>query len=154
MIGDPHVVTRILAIPALTKLVFLDTNILMYAADRGGQEVEKAKIAREIIRQEDYCTSGQVLAEFFYNVTRKGTHVMSSALALGWVRQIALKPCQAIDSQLVEAAIGLSTRNQISYWDGAIIAAAERLGARLLYTEDLNHNQIYGTVTARNPFLS
>jgi predicted nucleic acid-binding protein len=55
---------------------------------------------------------------------------------------------------LVEAAIGLSTRYQISYWDGAIIAAAERLGAKLLYTEDLNHNQIYGTVTARNPFLS
>jgi len=152
--GDPLVVTRILAIAALTKLVFLDTNILMYAADRGGQEIEKAKIAREIIQKEDYCTSGQVLAEFFYNVTRKGTHVMSSALALGWVRQIAFKPCQAIDSQLVEAAIELSTRYQISYWDGAIIAAAERLGARLLYTEDLNHNQTYGTVIARNPFLS
>jgi predicted nucleic acid-binding protein len=37
--------------------------------------------------------------------------------------------------------------------DGAVIAAAERLGATTLYTEDLNHRQHCGSVQAINPFL-
>ncbi len=49
--------------------------------------------------------------------------------------------------------IEASIRHEISYWDGAIIAAAESLGASILYTEDLNHGQHYGSVRAVNPFL-
>ena len=36
----------------------------------------------------------------------------------------------------------------------AIIAAAERLRARVIYSEDLNHGQTYGSVRVENPFLS
>jgi predicted nucleic acid-binding protein len=43
---------------------------------------------------------------------------------------------------------------QLSYWDAAIIAAAEALGARDLYSEDMNHGQIYGSVRVINPFNS
>ncbi len=41
---------------------------------------------------------------------------------------------------------------QIQYWDAAILVAAMRLGARVLYTEDLNHGQTYGSVRVENPF--
>ena len=41
---------------------------------------------------------------------------------------------------------------RISYWDAALIAAAERLDAPILYTEDLNHDQLYGSVRVVNPF--
>ena len=54
---------------------------------------------------------------------------------------------------LIKVAIEISWRYRISYWDGAILAAAERLGAEVLYTEDLNHGQAYGTVRVINPFL-
>ena len=46
----------------------------------------------------------------------------------------------------------MSVRFKISYWDGAIIAAAEALGAETLYTEDLNDGQLYGSVRVENPF--
>ena len=49
--------------------VFLDTNILLYAAlgrDHAGHRWERA---REIVLSEDYCTSCQVLAEFYETVT-------------------------------------------------------------------------------------
>ncbi len=36
---------------------------------------------------------------------------------------------------------------------GAIVAAAEALGAETLFSEDLNHGQRYGPVQVRNPFL-
>jgi predicted nucleic acid-binding protein len=144
----------ILGILALTGEVFLDTNILLYAALGMDDSPEKWAISRQILLEGKFATSGQVLSEFYSNAIRKGRSPISKSEALNWVRQLALKPCQAIDSQLVEQAIGFSDRYQISYWDGAIIAAAHRLGAKIVLTEDLNHNQNYGTVTARNPFLS
>lgn len=59
-----------------------------------------------------------------------------------------------IDADLVRRAVALSHRHVISYWDAALIAAAERLDAPVLYTEDLNHGQLYGSVRVVNPFRS
>jgi len=72
--------------------------------------------------------------------------------ALEWIEQFEAFPCLAIDADLVKIAIEISERFQISYWDGAIVAAAEALGAKKLYSEDLNHGQRYGSVWAYNPF--
>lgn len=133
--------------------VFLDTNILLYAAlgrTHAGSRLERA---REIVLTEDYCTSAQVLAEFYHNAIRKGLRPLSPDKAREWVRVIALKPCQAVTPDVVVAGIDNARRYQLSYWDGAIIAAAEKIGARLLYSEDLSHGQTYGSVRVENPFL-
>ncbi len=133
--------------------IFLDTNILLYAAlgrTHAGHRLERA---REIVLTEDYCTSGQVLAEFYHNAIRKGPKPISPERAREWVRIIALKPCQPVTPEVVLAGIDHARRYQLSYWDGAIIAAAERLGAKVVYSEDLNHGQTYGSVRVENPFL-
>jgi predicted nucleic acid-binding protein len=133
--------------------VFLDTNILLYAAlgqEHAGRRWERA---REIALTEDYCTSGQVLAEFYNVATRKGVPPLTSDQAREWIRVIALKPCQPITPEVVVAGIDNARRYQISYWDGAIIAAAEKIGAKVLYSEDLSHGQIYGSVRVENPCL-
>ena len=134
--------------------VFLDTNVLLYAAlgrDHAGHRWERA---REIVLAEDYCTSGQVLAEFYNNATRKGASPLTQDRAREWVRVVAMKPCQPITPEVVVSGIDHARRYQLSYWDGAIIAAAERLRARVIYSEDLNHGQTYGSVRVENPFLS
>ncbi len=133
--------------------VFLDTNILLYAALGREESPEKFVSARRIVLEEDYSTSGQVLAEFFTNVIRKGARPLSRDEALKWVTVISRKPCQPVDANIVKSGIEMSVRYKISYWDGAIVAAAERLGATTLYTEDFNHEQTYGSVTAINPFI-
>jgi predicted nucleic acid-binding protein len=61
-------------------------------------------------------------------------------------------PVAVVDAGLARIAIDISTRYQISYWDAAIIAAAESLGAAVLYSEDLSHGQAYGTVRVHDPF--
>jgi predicted nucleic acid-binding protein len=66
---------------------------------------------------------------------------------------LADQPGIATDEVIVKRGIEISVRYQISYWDGAIIAAAEALGAKTLYSEDLSHGQTYGDVEVRNPFL-
>lgn len=133
--------------------IFLDTNILLYAALGRKHAGDRLERAREIVLTEDYCTSGQVLAEFYHNVIRKGPKPLTPDKAREWVRVIAMKPCQPITPEVVLAGIDHARRYQLSYWDGAIIAAAERLSARVVYSEDLNHGQTYGSVRVENPFL-
>ncbi len=133
--------------------VFLDTNVLLYAALGRNHAGHRWERAREIVLTEDYCTSGQVLAEFYNNAVRKSATPLSPDKAREWVRVVAMKPCQPITPEVVVAGIDNARRYQISYWDGAIIAAAERLGAKILYSEDLSHGQTYGSVRVENPFL-
>ena len=101
-----------------------------------------------------FGTSGQVLAEFYVNAQRKGARPLTQAEAQEWVVRLSKKPFQPIDYRVVKGGIDNASRHRISYWDGAIIAAAERLGARVVYSEDLNHGQTYGSVRVENPFLT
>ena len=136
----------------MTVRYFLDTNVLVYAAI--GTEVDdwKRKRALDLMLPANFGTSGQVLQEFFVTVTRKGKRPLSLIDAAYWVERLAILPLVPTDATLVKLAIQAVQRHQVSYWDGAIIAAAEMLGAPILYTEDLNHGQAYGSVKAINPF--
>jgi len=59
-----------------------------------------------------------------------------------------------LTADLVRAAIQLHRRFQLGYWDAAIIAAAQQLGCRTVYSEDLNAGQNYDGVTVVNPFAA
>ena len=132
--------------------VFFDTNVLVYAAVGTGKDESKRKRALDLIQSEDFGTSAQVLQEFFVTVVKKASRPLSAAQALEWIEQWAAFPCQPIDRELVQIAVGLSERFTISYWDAAILAAAEALGSRIVYSENLNDGQQYGEVRVINPF--
>jgi len=136
----------------MTASVFLDTNVLVYAAVGTGQDRRKRKRALELIESEDFATSAQVLQEFFVTVVRKASRPLSAAQAMEWIDQFTAFPCQATDHQLVRIAIERSERYAISYWDSAILVAAEALGVQTVYSEDLNDGQRYGRVRVVNPF--
>jgi predicted nucleic acid-binding protein len=131
---------------------FLDTNVLVYAAAGGGPDEAKRRRALELIDQEDFGLSAQVLQEFFVTVVRKIARPLSAGHALEWIEQLAVFPCLPIDAALVKIAVEASERYRISYWDASIVAAARELGAKTLYTEDLGDGQRYGGLVARNPF--
>ena len=131
---------------------FLDTNILLYAASRNQAQSLKKTKAIDLLDSGKFGISAQVLQEFYANATRKGDDKMSPGVALEWLERLEMFPCIAVDTALVKRAVAMSERYRISYWDGAIIAAAEALGAPVLYTEDLNSGQLYGSVRAINPF--
>jgi len=134
--------------------VFLDTNILVYAVTGDDEEQSKRKRVLEIIEAEDFAISAQVLQEFYVTVTRKLAKPLTPEQALAWIEELEVFPCVAIEASLVKIAIEISVRYQTSYWDGAILAAAESIGVPRLYSEDLNHGQRYGTVEVLNPFLA
>ena len=106
-----------------------------------------------MITSGDAGLSAQVLAEFYTAAQKPAGAGLTGEEAAAWVERLAVFPCVEIDARLVGHAISLSQRFRISYWDAAILAAAERLGAETVYSEDLSHGQTYGAVRVVNPFL-
>lgn len=131
---------------------FLDTNILIYAAYPLAGERWKQAIALDLIEEQRFATSPQVMFEFLNVTTRKRKPGLPLASARVWLSEIARREVVRTGSELVVAAIELAERYKIVFWDGAILAAAEQAGARTLYTEDLNDGQFYGSVQVINPF--
>jgi len=132
---------------------FLDTNVLIYAVASDPAAAHKREAAMTLIEQKDFALSAQVLQEFYVTVTRKLEKPLSPVQAMEWIEQWEAFPCVGIDAALVKVAIELSERYRISYWDAAVIAAAELAGAEIVYSEDLNDGQHYGRVMVRNPFF-
>jgi predicted nucleic acid-binding protein len=137
----------------MTVEAFLDTNVLVYAATGSGKDQPKRDKAQKLISSLDFGTSAQVLQEFYVTTVKKAARPLSAADALQWIEQLSELPCQPVDHRLVRIAIEYSGRYRLSYWDAAIVASAEALGARTLYSEDLNHGQFFGRLQVVNPFL-
>ncbi len=135
----------------MTADSFLDTNVLVYAVSGSKEEAVKRERALALL-EEDFGTSAQVLQEFYVTVARKIEIPLSPEKALEWIEQFNAFPCLAIDTALVKIAIETSERYRISYWDGAIISAAQIMGTNTVFSEDLNHLQHYGSVQVINPF--
>jgi predicted nucleic acid-binding protein len=131
---------------------FLDTNVLVYAATGTQAERAKREKAQALIASENFGISTQVLQEFYVTATRKARIKMPPNLALEWMEQLDGRPCVIVDPDIVKLAAAISIRYRISYWDGAILAAAEALGAGVVYSEDLQHKQKYRTLRIENPF--
>lgn len=132
---------------------FLDTNVLVYAIDNDPAGLAKKKAAMELLEQADFGLSAQVLQEFYVTVTRKIKARLSPDEALAYLDQLEVFSAVPVDVALITEGIRNSVKYQISYWDGAILAAAGRLGSKTVYSEDLNHGQRYGDVKVVNPFI-
>jgi predicted nucleic acid-binding protein len=134
---------------------FVDTNVLLYAASAAQRYPAKHAKAWHILKTVELAISAQVLAEFYVNAQKSKPHQipLSRLETARWIDQLCQFTVVAVDQDVVQNAIRDSQRYQISYWDAALIAAAEVVAAPILYTEDLNHGQFYGSVQVINPFL-
>ncbi len=90
----------------------------------------------------------------YHQATRLGrAGALSRWQALEFIDSIGHFPLHDVTIDLFRAGAAISGRFQLSYWDGAILAAARALGRDVLYSEDLNAGQNYDGVLAVNPFL-
>ena len=131
--------------------IFLDTNILLYAASGVASERTKRATARELLARNGVGLSVQVLAEFYVNATAKLKLPEDQVIRV--LQSFDEYPVLPVDEGIFWAALAIRKRYQISYWDGAIVAAAVELGCTKIFSEDLNHGQIYAGVQVINPFL-
>jgi predicted nucleic acid-binding protein len=134
------------------SLGFADTNVLVYTFDpsQGEKHLIAAGICRELLEQDCLCLSTQVLQELYVTLTRKARVPVESALSV--LDDLSQWPVFTVDYRAIRDAIVTARDFRLYFWDSLLAAAANRLGATALLTEDLNHGQIIAGVEVRNPF--
>lgn len=130
----------------------MDTNILIWAAEGKPNDTRKSARARALVLDQVFGVSAQSIAEFV-NAATKARIALPPDQVDNWIDYLASMPFTVLDQELVRRGVWLARRYRIQYYDAALIAAAERLGAPIFYSEDLGHDQLYGDVRVINPFL-
>jgi predicted nucleic acid-binding protein len=132
---------------------FLDTNVLVYADDARDRTKQRKAIdlIAQLGRKRSAVVSTQVLQEYF--VTTTGKLKTAVARAQRKIELFGRVDLVTIDLPMILTAIDLHRLHAIPLWDGLIVAAAQRGGCAVLYTEDLDHGRKYGPVQIVNPFL-
>jgi predicted nucleic acid-binding protein len=133
---------------------FLDTNILVYAADIGAGI--KREIALDLLERagtnRTACLSLQVLQEYYVTVTRKLG--MPKRDALGHVERLGRWRVHRPSVGDVIAACEAHGRQPLSFWDAMILRSASQMGCQIVWSEDLADGWQWQGVTVRNPFVS
>lgn len=135
------------------SIVFVDTNVLLYAQD--ARVPAKRDAAQQWL---DRCwlrrcgrLSVQVLNEFYANVRRVAPQFSVEHARAVTLTYRSWQPC-VVDDALVDSAWRLQDRLSLSYWDALIVAAAQLQGARYLLSEDMQHAQQIDQLQIINPF--
>lgn len=135
-------------------MVFVDTNVLVYARDLAEPEKQRRAVEwmaalwdRAVGR-----LSWQVLNEYYVVTTtkldppRSAEEVRDDVLSLSAWRPVP------VDRPVIERAWEVQDRFGLSWWDSLIVAAALGAACALLLTEDLQDGQdLLGTVVV-DPF--
>jgi predicted nucleic acid-binding protein len=133
---------------------FVDTNVLVYAYDcsAGDKHTVSAQLIEQCWKNENGCTSMQVLQEFFITVTQKINKPLDEQTARQIVADLAHWRLHIPDVSDLLQAIDYQQNYQLSFWDAMIVQSAAHLGCAQLLSEDLNHGQRFGEVQVMNPF--
>jgi predicted nucleic acid-binding protein len=138
----------------MTALVFVDTNVLLYARDAGepAKQPRAAAWLERLWREQLGRTSVQVLSEYYVNVTRKLSPGLSPEDAWEDVRALLTWHPQVADESLLIRGREIERRFRLSWWDSLIVAAAQLQGCAVLLTEDLQDGAVFESLTVRSPF--
>ena len=121
--------------------VFLDTNLWVYFFSKN--PADKMKKVTEIVDiwLPSLIISTQVLGELYHVLIRK--RIFSKLEAQSIVSGLTSRTSATdIDTSKVVQAVEVNIRYGYSYWDSLIIATALQMDCSILYSEDMQHNQL------------
>jgi predicted nucleic acid-binding protein len=134
--------------------VFLDTNLWVYFFAK--DPLDKAEKVTNIINDQlpSLTISTQVLGEFYNVLTRK--RIFANTEARSIISGLANGTLAVdIDIPKVLQVVEINIRYGYSYWDSLVIATAFQSDCSILYSEDMQHNQlIEGKLRIINPFVA
>ncbi len=131
---------------------FVDSNVFLYIFDQSDPAKRDAAEQWLAWLWERACgaLSWQVVQEFYWNALRK--HHATPQQARSYVSLMAEWNPPDVTLGMIERAWYWTDQTQVAFWDGMIVAAAERTRCRFLLSEDFEHGRKFGSVTVLNPF--
>lgn len=138
------------------ELVFVDTNILVYAHDSNSPDRQRVAqtVLKELWDNRSGALSTQVLQEFYAVATRKLKPPMPKSAARRIVADYSVWCTVDTDPLLIVSASRLEEEHSLAFWDALVIEAALRSGATWLLSEDLQDGRRFANLTIRNPFAA
>ena len=136
------------------ELVFVDTNVLVYARDsrESRKQQQAAAWLAHLWQHRRGRLSQQVLQEYYVSVTQKLKPGMAREAARDDVRDLWQWVSAPAAEALFEEAWSLQDEYSVSWWDALVLAAAQLSDCRTLLSEDFQHGREYGSVRVANPF--
>ncbi len=138
----------------MTDRIFLDTNLWVYVYAKN--PIEKTQAIEALIADpsSQIQVSTQVLGELFNVLVRKKFTSQADAANIIF-ELISDFAVIEIDAPKVMQAIRINQRYGYTYWDSLIIATALLSNCTILYSEDMQHNQlIENQLCILNPFAA
>ncbi len=131
---------------------FFDTNVLVYAYTKANRDKQqKAKLLLQTSIGKIIIISAQVINEF-YSVMQRNK-VEHNQIKNDIFEMSKLFNISDINFKLIKKALTIKESYHFSLWDSLIIASALQNNCTILYTEDMQHNQIIeDTLKIINPF--
>jgi len=140
----------------MTDRIFFDTNTVVYLFDSSEKEKHFRinELLSEYIGKISVCISSQVINEFISITTgriKNPIRFEKQKEILKFLKIIFIISPLTVDTSLT--AVDLKQKYRFSYWDSLILASALENACSLIYSEDMQHNQIIeGKLRIINPF--
>jgi len=135
---------------------FLDTNVLLYIFDDSAPVKQQCakNLIETALREGQGCLSYQVIQECLNFLVQKAQKKASVADANLFLTTVLEPLCQLYlpNQSLYREALQIKENWKYSFYDSIIIASALKLNCRVLYSEDMHHQQHIEHLTIRNPF--
>ncbi len=129
---------------------FLDSNVIVYA--HTDLDIAKQQVAQQIIAARNTIVSTQVLQETA-NILSKKFHFEWPDIQKVLQETAGNNLLHVNTASTIADACRIAQRYGFSFYDSLIISAALEIGARILYSEDLQDGQVIdGVMTIQNPF--
>jgi len=134
----------------MSDSVFLDTNILLYTYS--STEPIKQEIAQNIVINNKTFISTQVLQELTNILTKK--FKFSYQKATGVIEECCVNSDLSTNTKnTILLAHQIADKYGFSFYDSLIVSAALECDCSILYSEDMQHNQLISkTLRIVNPF--
>jgi predicted nucleic acid-binding protein len=131
---------------------FVDSNVFLYIFDEANPDKRASAETWLAWLWENArgALSWQVVQEFYWNVLRKFGAAPEQARA--YVKAMLEWNPPDVTLGMIERAWHWTDQAQVSFWDGMIVAAAERTKCRFLLSEDFQTGREFGSITILNPF--
>ena len=143
----------------MTGAALVDTNILVYRFDQRfpGKQRRATAALRRGLNDDILRVPHQAIVEFVAAVTRPRTPdgpLLTLTDAVHEAEEILTQfPVLYPNADVVRLALRGAATYRLSWFDAHLWAYAEHFGMAELWSEDFQHDRIYGTVRAINPLL-
>ena len=136
----------------MNELVFVDTNVLLYARDDRFPEKQDAagRWLADLFSRDLAVISPQVIGEFCNAALKKA--MLPDAVIRQSIEDLAPWCFGQVDVELITVSWTLRARTKFQWWDCLILASAIEAGCGYLLSDDMDHRRVIDGVTIINPF--